>query len=250
MVLENESVRAVFTTRGGALKSWRLKKYQDAAKAPLEIVPQDAPAGLPKPFTLSVDDPRISAVLSQALFRPSATTIDARNGPATLVFEYADATGLSARKQLSFHPQNPYVVHLSASVNQGDKPLVPTVHWGPAIGNALSLNTSGYIMPPRPILHRDGDVERVNVADIAEVANAQGTFGFTGVDDHYFMTAAVTLKEPVTLHFEPVALPARDSAEDPPPPYVSWSIKFSGQPNGAAFFAGPKGLRRTGGSRP
>ena len=32
IVVEIDSVRAVFTTRGGALKSWRLKKYQDAAK--------------------------------------------------------------------------------------------------------------------------------------------------------------------------------------------------------------------------
>ncbi len=240
IVVENDSVHAVFTTRGGALKSWRLKKYQDAAKAPLEIVPQDTPAGHPRPFMLSVDDPRISAVLRQALFRPSATAVDVRNGPATLVFEYADATGLTARKQLSFHPQNPYVVHLSASVDQGGKPLVPTVHWGPAVGNALELNTSGYIMPPRPILYRDGDVERVDVGDIAEVANAQGLFGFAGVDDHYFMTAAVSLKEPVALNVAPVPVPARDGAADPPPPYVSWSIKFSGPANGTAFFAGPK----------
>ena len=240
IVVENDSVRAVFTTRGGALKSWRLKKYQDAAKAPLEIVPQDTPAGLPRPFTLSVDDPRISAVLSQALFRPSATAVDVRTGPATLLFEYADASGVHARKQLSFHPQNPYVVHVSASVDQGGTPLVPVVNWGPAIGNALDVNTSGYVMPPRPILHRDADVERVNVSDIAEVANTQGVFGFAGVDDHYFMTAAVGVKEPVALHFEPVAIPARQGAETPPPPYVAWSIKFNGAPNGVAFFAGPK----------
>ena len=240
IVVENDSVRAVFTTRGGVLKSWRLKKYQDAAKAPLEIVPQDTPAGLPRPFTLSVDDAKISAVLSQALFRPSATALDVRSGPATLVFEYADASGVRARKQLSFHPQNPYVVHLSASVDQGGTALVPIVHWGPGVGNALGVNTSGYVMPPRPILNRDGDVERVNVADIAEVANTQGVFGFAGVDDHYFMTAAVGVKEAVALHFEPVAVPAHEGAKAPPPPYVSWSIKFNGSPNGVAFFAGPK----------
>jgi YidC/Oxa1 family membrane protein insertase len=240
IIVENDAVRAVFTTRGGALKSWRLKKYQDAARAPLEIVPQDVPAGLPRPFALAVDDPRISAILTQALFRPSATSLDVTRGPATLVFEYADSTGLTARKQLSFHPQNPYVVHLSATVTQVGSPLVPIVHWGPAVGNALDVNTSGYNMPPRPILHRDGDVDRVNVSDIAEVANAQGTFGFAGVDDHYFMTAAVTLKEPVALHFEPVAIAPKPGTEKPPPPYVAWSIKFDSAPSGAAFFLGPK----------
>src|SRR5829696_1030514 len=56
IIVENESVRAIFTTRGGALKSWRLKKYQDAAHQPLELIPQDAPAGHPRPFALLVDD--------------------------------------------------------------------------------------------------------------------------------------------------------------------------------------------------
>ena len=37
ITVENPSVSAVFTNRGGALKSWRLKKYQDAARQPLEL---------------------------------------------------------------------------------------------------------------------------------------------------------------------------------------------------------------------
>src|SRR3954471_14156023 len=63
---ENESVTAVFTTRGGALKSWRLKKYQDAAREPLELIPANAPAGTVHPFTLSVPDAAASATLAQA----------------------------------------------------------------------------------------------------------------------------------------------------------------------------------------
>src|SRR5687768_3085072 len=43
ITFESPSVRAVFTTRGGALKSWRLKKYQGTANEPLELVPQTVP---------------------------------------------------------------------------------------------------------------------------------------------------------------------------------------------------------------
>ena len=53
ITFENDAVSAVFTTRGGALKSWRLKKYQDAAGQPLELVPASVPPGTPRPFTLS-----------------------------------------------------------------------------------------------------------------------------------------------------------------------------------------------------
>ena len=101
---ENESVTAVFTTRGGALKSWRLKKYQDAAREPLELIPANAPAGTVHPFTLSVPDAAASATLAQALFKASATEVSAASAPATLTFEYQDASGLTARKEFSFVP--------------------------------------------------------------------------------------------------------------------------------------------------
>ena len=45
ITFDNEAVTAVFTTRGGVLKSWRLKKYQDAAHEPLELIPHAVPAG-------------------------------------------------------------------------------------------------------------------------------------------------------------------------------------------------------------
>jgi len=75
VTVENAAVTAVFTTRGGALKSWRLKKYQDAAGQALELVPHSVPEGTTRPFTLSVADPAASATLGRALFKPSANQI-------------------------------------------------------------------------------------------------------------------------------------------------------------------------------
>ncbi|CAN5783476.1 membrane protein insertase YidC [soil metagenome] len=242
IVVDNQSVRAVFTTRGGALKSWRLKKYQDAAHQPLELVPHDAPGGHPRPFTLSVDDAAVSATLATALFRASATSVDVNSAPAVLTFEYADASGLTARKDFSFNPQSPYVVHLSASVNQGSNTLVPTVQWGPALGDALHVNSRGSSdVPPRPIFYRDGDVTRVTPKDTSTVESQEGAFGFAGVDDHYFMAASVLPKQvPVRLHYESVAVPAPQGSTTAPAPYAQWSVRFNGAPSGEAFFMGPK----------
>src|SRR5512145_3286419 len=52
IVVESPAVHAVFTTRGGALKSWRLKLYSDGNGQPLDLVPTRAPAGALRPFTL------------------------------------------------------------------------------------------------------------------------------------------------------------------------------------------------------
>ena len=49
IAVENSAVSAVFTTRGGVLKSWRLKNYRDGRGEPLELIPNIP--GAPKPFT-------------------------------------------------------------------------------------------------------------------------------------------------------------------------------------------------------
>src|SRR5438876_8630857 len=59
--VDNADVHAVFTTRGAVLKSWKLKKYRDDQKQPLEIIAGHAPADSALPFTLAVDDPNVSA---------------------------------------------------------------------------------------------------------------------------------------------------------------------------------------------
>src|SRR5687768_12522272 len=40
IVVENSQVRALFTTRGAALKSWRLKQYKNTTGEPFELLPQ------------------------------------------------------------------------------------------------------------------------------------------------------------------------------------------------------------------
>lgn len=159
----------------------------------------------------------------------------------TLSFDYSDASGVTASKHFTFDPRSPYVVYVSANVTKGGTPLVPTIQWGPALGTALDANAAGYYnQPPRAIVHQAGDEERFDATELAEIANAQGVYDFAGVDDHYFMVAAVALKEPVRLHYEAVQLPLREGTDKPPPPYVSWSARFSGPPTSVAFFMGPK----------
>src|SRR5688500_14713230 len=43
IVVESDAVRAVFSTRGAVLTSWRLKRYAENG-APLDLVPEQAPA--------------------------------------------------------------------------------------------------------------------------------------------------------------------------------------------------------------
>jgi YidC/Oxa1 family membrane protein insertase len=239
IAFENDSVRAVFSTRGGALKSWRLKKYQDANREPLELVPHTVPAGTLRPFTLSVADAAVSATLAQALFKPSADTVRPSSGPATLAFDYQDASGLSAHKEFLFTPASPYVIDFSATVTQAGKELVPTIEWGPGIGSGVVTSTRTYNPAPQPIFYRDGTVSRIKENKIAENAVQQGTLGFAGVDDHYFLAATVPGGRPVHVQFGglQVALP---SSPETTAHFINWSVRYNEGPTKARFFVGPK----------
>src|SRR6185437_1397925 len=93
-------VHAVFTTRGAAIKSWRLKKYRDTDGHPLEIVAGHAPADEPLPLTLATDDPAITATLASANYTVTETPADATHG-WTAQFDYTDPSGLHAHKTIA-----------------------------------------------------------------------------------------------------------------------------------------------------
>jgi YidC/Oxa1 family membrane protein insertase len=236
IVVENAAVRAVFTNRGGALKSWVLKRYRDHSGALLDLVPQ-AVRGGPKPFTLLADDGKISATLRNAIYKPSTDALTLGSAPATLTFDYQDAAGLAARKEFGFKPGSPYVLTFKASVTENGAPVNTTVQFGPALGTGIIERSGSYNPPAQPIFLRDGSVTRVKTANIQKSPNEEGNFGFVGVDDHYFLTAAVPSGERLHVEYQPVSVPVAGSTTGAN--FVSWSTKAQNQ-NATPYFLGPK----------
>ena len=236
--LETPAVSAVFTTRGGALKSWRLKKYQNVSRQPLELIPHSIPADTARPFTLAVGDPQTDATLARALFKPSADQVTAMAGAATLTFEYTDAGGLTARKAFAFSSELPYVIDFSAAVTQSGKPLQTTVQWGPGIGTGLVASTRSYDPAPQPIFYRGGSVSRIKPNKIAENAVQEGVLPFAGVDDHYFLVATLPGAQPLHVEYRPldVPLPGGTTAAH----FIDWTARFGATPVKARYFLGPK----------
>jgi YidC/Oxa1 family membrane protein insertase len=101
IVVENQMVRAVFTNRGGVLKSWLLKHYMGPDNSPLDLVPQTV-KGAVRPFSLSVDDGKMSARLANAFYKASADGLNVASAPATLTFEYTDRSSASTRRTPTF----------------------------------------------------------------------------------------------------------------------------------------------------
>ena len=230
IVVESEFMRAVFANRGAKLVSWQIKGHVDESGGPVELVPPEVSSGQTWPFSLTVlDEPGITARLDDALFRPSVGGLRLTADPATLVFEYEDSTGLVARKSFTFQalpdcqerareercdPQ-PYLVRFAASVTTAAGPLPVMMRWGPAIGGErTNVSRMTFPQPPAAVLYgrafengllQEVDIYRAGPADLRERSTYEGELEFVGVDNKYFLAAALPGTRPVRVDYSPVS---------------------------------------------
>jgi YidC/Oxa1 family membrane protein insertase len=241
--IETRDVIAVFTNRGARLKSWRLKHFFDPTRAPLELVTNELGDAAPLPFSLRVVDDAVTARLNGALY---AVTVARRSGasdvePPDLRFEYRDSAGVHAVKQFHFEPA-PYIVSFQAEVTEGDRPLSPAIQWGPAVGDTAT-ELSRFTKRAGALLSSNAKVQRLSPKDVTKQPTYDGTFAYAGVDDQYFLTAAL-FTGPSRVSYEPASIPPPAGSSDPPRELVSWGIEPIA--SGASpvlpmkFFAGPK----------
>jgi YidC/Oxa1 family membrane protein insertase len=235
VTVENADVHAIFTTRGATLKSWRLKKYLDAQGQPYEIIAGHAPADAPLPFTLGADDPALAAKLAAAPF--ALTSENQSGGTWRAQFDYDDGAGVHAQKTFSIASDKPYVVNVSAGVTRAGQAVPVTIKWGPALGSGITVKSRTYNPPPQPVFYRDGKVTRIAPDKISQQPVQEGTFGFAGVDDHYFLVAVVKPASTIRLDYAPVDVQLADLPEGAH--YIAWSARSPG-PTQASYFAGPK----------
>ncbi|HEY7450348.1 MAG TPA: membrane protein insertase YidC [Vicinamibacterales bacterium] len=230
--LETDLVSAVFSNRGAVIKSWKLKNFRDASNQPHDLIPSGVPADLPRPFSLRLEDQATARRLNSALFKVDVVS------PSHLRFEYQDASGLKARKEFQLPPGS-YVLMADVTVNVGGAAVAPVVQWGPGLGPLTTTeNQSSYVQRSAGILYANDEVTRLDAGAIAEQPTHMGPFGFTGVDDQYFLLALV--RPSVTkVSYRTVSVPAPLGGEARAE-LVSYEAQLSQTPGAQRVFIGPK----------
>jgi YidC/Oxa1 family membrane protein insertase len=247
VTVETKTVRAVFTNRGARLLHWTLKGFGGANSNEVDLVPEGPGVAATKPFSLTVDDKSHTQSLNGSLYRVTGAVgdkVDATASPATLQFEMATATGLTARKTFTFEPEG-YIVSFGLEVKNGEQRQNPTIDWGPGLGDEIarakpaSFLAPSYNSPPQAILHKDGSAARVTAAT---AGGQDGAFLYAGVNDQYF--ASLVLNDPAKLaamhvDYAPVLVPY---GTDPAAiaHYVGYDIRFAEPRDTTRFFFGPK----------
>jgi YidC/Oxa1 family membrane protein insertase len=244
IVVDTQTVHAVFSNKGARLIHYTLKQYKTDAGGPLELVPGGAGPEAIKPFTLAVDDPLATQALNNSLYRTDASeTVDATSEARTISFEMATSDGLTAKKTFTFEPSG-YILVFGANVSKGDQRLNPTIEWGPGLGDDIArAKPSGFLSPSyntpaQPIYHDNGKVVRVPPA----TAGAQdGLFLYAGMDDHYFVSVVLNDQAPAPFHLQytpnAVTLPDNTGLTGR---YVNYSVRFAQPRDSVRFFFGPK----------
>ena len=213
--VETSTVIAVFTNRGGRLKSWRLKRYADEHHEPLELIPTELGPNATLPFSLETPDAALATTLNGALYAVKERSTDANATPTDITFEYRDTAGLHAVKAFHLEPTS-YVFTFQDTVTIGDRAIAPSIQWGLGLGiGAAAINTR-FDYGPRALLSAGGKEQRLAVATLVKTANYEGDFKYVGVDAHYFMAVAF---EPgrVKVAYQTLSIPppADSSARGP-----------------------------------
>jgi YidC/Oxa1 family membrane protein insertase len=181
IVVENDVYRITFSTQGGVVKSWILKKYDDASGKPLDVVNSAACKQLGYPLSLRTADDSLNQKVNQALFaaQPSGATLQA---PATLEFTYSDGH-VQVQKKFSFGAD--YLVKASVSVAQ-DQHYVPVrVAWVGGFGDH-SVPEEEHFAHGEVAYQADSKLETTSLHKIKEELTKSGPLEFAGIEDRYF----------------------------------------------------------------
>jgi YidC/Oxa1 family membrane protein insertase len=241
IVVDTDTVRAVFSTRGAVLTSWRLKNYSAAGGQPLDLVPQDLPAWEPRAFSLATGDHAIDQRLQTALYKPTADNLAVSGStPATLGFEYRDAAGLVARKQFTLNQDaQPYLMQVTATIERGGEKPPFKVAFGPSLGTGYNTTGSSYYYPPAALYSDGADAERLDNDDITAQPRYHGAYRWAGVSDHYFLAAVIGQGQPIAVDFKPSFAPVPGGAADAVRTFVSWHVDAAADAP-LKVFLGPK----------
>lgn len=239
-VIENDLYRITFTNRGGQVKSWVLKKYQDERRQPLNLVHPKAVEQNGYPLSLWSYDESLRKKLNSVLYVSSAA--GEQKAPAGITFEYRDA---QVHVVKTFQFDDSYVVTVKTRVESNGQRVTAYPAWPSGFGDQGSAASYA----AGRVEWQQGDkVERQEAKKISGGNTVPGPFQWIGVADQYF-AAAFMPENPSTAS----AVTLRSAIEVPKDAGKADSQKIrveilgiaAGDTNGGTssrLFVGPKSL--------
>jgi YidC/Oxa1 family membrane protein insertase len=255
LTVENDVYRIVFTNRGGQVKQWILKHYQDSAGKPLDLVQQQISERYGFPLSLFTYEPQLTSQLNSSLYQvsvggaqPSAAGLVV--APGTVTYHYA-ANGLDVVKTFRF--DSSYVVDIETQVKRNGVPVRALVQWPAGLGDMEEfLPSSSTRSAIRTSASSEfawllnGKQDSMKAGKVSGNATLEQPYGYAAIMDLYF-AAAFLPNNPagtsvVTLH-NTVELPSKlddPNSKKAPADVLGLAVGDSSGYTRVRLFAGPK----------
>lgn len=237
VTLETDLLKVILTNRGGAVRSWQLKQYQEP-NGPVDLVGAPSQDGAPLPFASSVDGGEGVTGLYRIVERPSGDP----GTPQRVVMEFQEQGGILLEKTVVLHPGR-YLADVGLRLkNLAGVPAQGSVRlqWGPGF-RAGASNENSRFGGVSAVAWIDGARVTPDITEVTEEVLQPGAVSWTALQDTYFAAALVPAER------GPAGLVAKD-AEDRPIVgliYPAQKIPAGGEAaHSLRIYAGPKEITR------
>jgi len=190
--VETSLYKAVFTTKGGSLKSYKLKNYRsslDGDSEPIELV--QVMDSMLRPFTITFPESSVD-IHPESIFISDAASIDMTQSPESrrLTFTQTYANEMKTEKIFTFYPDK-YAFDFEVKIHNLSKV---------ALSESAFLSWNQYVDPKSesdsfghdgPISFIANDVDRYEVKKIESGKLLGPDIAWAGFESKYFIAAMV-----------------------------------------------------------
>jgi YidC/Oxa1 family membrane protein insertase len=192
IVVDTPLYRAVWSNKGGVLKSWKLKRHQNSLKEDLELVPALAAEIGRFPFSLGLDDAALAGLLNSSLFETSVGALDLADGASGEIrFAFSDGASVQAEKKFRFTGGS-YAVDTEIRIWKDGQPVTSSVLWGPGISNLTAADMNKSFSASRgSAVYTGGKVLRMNERKHKADENTYNFVDWAAYEENYFVALFV-----------------------------------------------------------
>ena len=138
IVINTSKYQAVWSNKGGVLKSWKLKDYRQEKHDEnnlLELVPPESEEIQEFPFFIDTGDQAFNDYINKNLFyKSSSSSLTIDDGEKkTIRFTYSDGKGTSVEKAFTFYGGD-YDLDIEIYVRKEGENIPYRILWGPGLG--------------------------------------------------------------------------------------------------------------------
>ena len=231
VTLDNGVIQAVFSNRGGVLRSLTLTRFKDGQGKPLSLLEPKAAEKTGWPLSFYFKNQAMPVDLNQALF-----VVRAAPDKLGVEFEYADGKAL-AKKSFRLRPAS-YLAEVASEASVNGVPVPHALAWRGGFGDRTVFNPAA----AQHTVHYNASDNKLTVHEAKEAKDGpvshSGNFSFAGLEDQYF--AAVLLPPgngsiEMTTFADKLTLPPDNKEE-----LVIGAAISAGADNRFEMFIGPK----------